>query len=289
MSMIRAKVIADSVAPTGKRITTLELVYPRFIHGEVMTHRMFSRNAASSRAIPVRRTIEQVLYNPMMPLYMGQEKKGMQAGENLKSDDWAYCYDTIMAMRIAAVTMAESLVSHNLHKSIVNRYLEPWQQMKMIVTATNWSNFFALRDHPDAEGHMRHLAQAMKEAIQQSMPAPIGIGQWHAPYVGSPAVGGQYEDWDHCKSLPPMLKMSVARCARVSYNNHDGTKPDVEKDYALHDMLLGSGHMSPFEHQATPLPSYYDVSGNFQGWEQYRKELANESQEDQSFKYDSPI
>ena len=278
MSMIRAKVIADSVAPTGKRITTLELVYPRFIHGEVMTHRMFSRNAASSRAIPVRRTIEQVLYNPMMPIYMGQEKKGMQSGEDLPASDWAYCYDTIMAMRITAVTMAESLSNHGLHKSIVNRYLEPWQEMKMIVTATNWSNFMALRDHKDAEGHMQHLAQAMKVAIQQSRPRLIGEKEWHLPYVS--------DDERILYSHP--IKLSVARCARVSYNNHDGTKPDLEKDHALHDMLLTSGHMSPMEHQATPLPSYYDVSGNFTGWRQYRKEIANESQEDQSFKYDFP-
>lgn len=271
MSSIQAKVVADSVAPSGKRITTLELTYPRFIHSEMMTHRVFSRNAASSRAIPVKKTIDQVLYAPVMPLYMGQEKKGMQAGEDLPTPDWAYCYDTIMAMRITAITMCESLANHGLHKSLVNRYLEPWQEMKMIVTSTAWGNFFALRDHPDAEKHIQHLAQAMREAIEESTPK---FAICHLPYVD-----------DLIMTMEHAFKASVARCARVSYKNHDGTVPELDKDIALHDMLLASGHWSPFEHQATALPGYYDVSGNFTGWQQYRKQFPQENRES-DFVYD---
>jgi thymidylate synthase ThyX len=84
--MISAKIIADSISESeyGDRITTFELEYPRFIHGELMTHRLFSRNAASSRAIPINKMMDQVLTAPAMPVEWGLNKSGMQAEEMLK-------------------------------------------------------------------------------------------------------------------------------------------------------------------------------------------------------------
>ena len=49
-----AEVLIDSVNPAGQRLTTFVLRFPRFVLSEFNTHRMFSRNASSSRAIPTR-------------------------------------------------------------------------------------------------------------------------------------------------------------------------------------------------------------------------------------------
>jgi thymidylate synthase ThyX len=266
--VIGAKVVADSVSYGGRRITTLELTYPRFIHSEFMTHRAFSRNAASSRAIPVRKTIDQVLHNPAMPISFGAEKPGMQAGEQLDSDAYAYCWDAIMALRLEAIKTVEGLVARGLHKSVANRYLEPWQEMKTIVTATEWNNFFSLRIDKDAQAEIQLLAKSMFAVMSSSVPRPLSAGQWHVPYVTEEGLDSLVQ-----------RKLSVARCARVSYKNHDGTQADLERDLMLHDRLASSRHWSPFEHQATPTSSPTIWSGNFQGWQQHRKSFRSENRE----------
>lgn len=256
--MIEAKVVGDSIAHTGKRITTLQLKYPRFIHSEFMTHRQFSRNASSSRAIPIAKMIEQVRNDPAMPVEWGSNKPGMQAGEQVEHLDRVK-----LSWRMAAheaANRAEILERFGLHKQIVNRVLEPFQWMHTIVTATEWANFFSLRDHADAQPEIAVLARSVRAAMQLSTPQERSV---HLPYI-SPEEFLMYP-------VEGALMASAARCARVSYLNHDGTAPNWMRDLDLAAKLLNSRHMSPFEHQARAAETATTPSGNFLGWHQHRK------------------
>lgn len=258
--MIEAKVIDDSVSPGGVRLTTLQLKYPRFIHSEFMTHRVFSRNAASSRAIPIAKMIEQVRTDPAMPIEWGANQPGMQAGAEVEERDRAALSWRMGALE--AANRAEIMMKLGLHKQIVNRVLEPFQWMHTIVTATEWANFFALRDHPAAQPEIAALARSMRVAMSMSRP---DVQFWHIPYVGAEEALIHNRD--------EVLMVSAARCARVSYLNHDGSNPDWQRDLELAYKLLEAKHMSPFEHQAHALDDPKQRSGNLRGWGQYRKEL----------------
>ena len=259
--MIEAKVILDSVSPAGKRITTLQLKYPRWVHGEFLTHRAFSRNSMSSRAVPVAKMIEQVRHDPAMPMHWGKNRPGMQAAEELTGDDLGSAkYEWRNAARNAAES-AEEMHWLGAHKQIVNRLLEPFQWMHTVCTATEWDNFFALRCHPDAQPEMQVLAWAMREAMDASTPWPT---EHHFPYVRGE---------DGVMSMWRRAMISAARCARVSYLKHDGTAPSIGDDLALFERLAGGApiHASPLEHQgfATARPS--TRSRNFVGWWQFRE------------------
>lgn len=302
---ISAEIIADSISPEGIRLTTMQLRYPRFIHAEFMTHRVFSRNASSSRAIPIKRLIEDVERDPAMPVFWGKNQKGMQAQEDNRDMNVRYdglLYDVIgddprwpeEAWREAcqmAIRFASALHRAGYHKQIVNRLLEPFAHINVVVTATEWANFYALRRHPDAQPEMKALADAMWEAQQASEPTPLSPGQWHLPYVTE-------DDWVEINAggvvtedqVKTTIKISVARCARVSYLTHDGRRPTIEEDLALYERLIGSYpmHASPAEHQATPdKPAPAEdlwrtwqrahQHGNFWGWIQYRKTLPGEA------------
>lgn len=256
---ISAKVVLDSISGVGKRITTLELVYPRFIHSELMTHRAFSRNSASSRAIPVERMIQMVQEDPAMPIAWGKNTRGMQAKEDLPYSDMAKAQCAWLDAMQWAVEHAEILASLNVHKQIVNRLLEPFMHMTTLVTATEWENFFTLRDHPDAQPEIQALAKEMRKALDESSPT---LRMWHMPFIN---------DTLH-QPLNLLAGISAARCARVSYLNHDGTNPDIERDLALARRLAASGHWSPFEHVACAnlRPERSSMEANFQGWKQLR-------------------
>lgn len=255
--MAKVKIILDSRSPDGVRLTTMELRYPRFIHGEFLTHRQFARNSASSRAIPFDRFVAAVTNDPVVPLRFGSNKPGMQTGDEIA--DVAKATKVWLAARAKAVAEATKLHRLGVHKSVCNRLLEPWQWMVTVVTATDWDNFFAQRCHEDAEIHMRTLAEAMKAALSASGPV---LRQDHAPYL---------TPQDSVLPWQTRRRLSVARCARVSYLQHDGTR-DNQKDLDLHDKLRQSMHPSPFEHVATA-ESRFHKSGPFTGWKQYRKEL----------------
>ena len=264
--MISAKVIADSIhSETGTRITTFELVYPRFIHSEFMTHRIFNRNASSSRAIPTTKLIEQVRSNPVFPSHWGKNQKGMQAAEELSEDARM---DAILVWTKAsesAAIYAEQLRRGQVHKQIVNRILEPFTHIRVVVTSTSWVNFYGLRDHKDAQPEIRELAQAMKKAHEESQPTKLQWGEWHLPYI-TPA--DSVVAYDTCKYQRVtrdelnskeiygiLLKVSAARCARASYNNFEGKPSTLEEDLALFRKLVEDQpiHASPTEHQATPM------------------------------------
>jgi thymidylate synthase ThyX len=277
MGQIKAKIILDSLSPSGKRLTTMELTYPRFIHAEFMTHRAFSRNAASSRAIPIKDMIEMVKENPAMPVFWGKNKRGMSPVKEI--EDVEAAKKIWLEARDKAVAYAEWLNDLNVHKQIVNRVLEPWKLITVICTATEWSNFFALRDHQDAQQEIAELAKKMRIAMDTSIPQSRII---HTPYLTKEDITEiWYNTNEEIKAFKNTCSMiSVARCARVSYLTHDG-KRDHEKDLTLYDRLLtgsGHGHWSPFEHVAFSLDDPNERSGNFIGWKQYRKTFSQECQ-----------
>lgn len=267
-----AKVIADSLAPCGSRLTTMEVRYPRFVHAEVMTHRILSRNAASSRAIPVEKMIKQVQNHPALFVWWGKAQKGMQAREELSGSDRNLAITDWLRGRDEAVITAQRLLTRGLHKQNANRALEPYAWITVILSATSWENFFCLRTHKDAQPELQYVANLMQTAYHASHPAPLAAGEWHTPYI-------QPEE----ESLPAEARkaISTGRCARVSYLTHDGVR-DIQADIDLHDRLKGTGdpnepgHWSPFEHIAEALNGP-EQSGNFTGWRQYRKSFARES------------
>jgi thymidylate synthase ThyX len=267
-----ARIVLDSVAPSGARLTTFDVRYPRFIHSEMMTHRVFSRNSASSRAIPIRKMIDAVREEPVMPLWWGRNQSGMQAHEEIDPGARILAEEEWRRALADALAHAERLASSdiNLHKQLVNRILEPFAWITVIITATEWANFFTQRLHPDAQPEIRRIAELMLAAYRASTPELLGIGDWHTPFI--------LPDEAATLSLEQRREISVARCARVSYLSHDGRR-DPAKDLELYARLVGggaNGHWSPFEHVATPLDDASARSGNFSGWEQFRKRFAQE-------------
>lgn len=268
------KILLDSVNPAGVRLTTFECEYPRFIHSEIMTHRMLSKNAASSRAIPIQKNIDKIRYNPVIPFEYGKNQKGMQAREKLNQLDTQAAIDIIISISRMAADGAEMLAGLGLHKQVVNRYLEPFLPITTIISGTDWANFFALRAHPDAQPEFRSLAYKMLSLYNQSTPQKLKEGEWHLPLL-----------FDEDYSLPLEVKkqVSVGRVARVSHLTHDG-KRDISQDIRLHNDLSSAvpGHWSPFEHIAQACNDKI-YRGNFRGFKQYRKFFQNENVTDPDY------
>lgn len=320
---ISAKVIADSISKvSGTRITTFELEYPRFIHSEFMTHRVFSRNAASSRAIPVDSAIKLIEENIAMPIHWGKNQPGMTAKEECNARwiehdsegnvlvDWAREVIWKNAAR-SAIGFAKIFAKLGYHKQIVNRLLEPYSHIKVVLTTTELKNFFWLRDHSDAQPEIAELAKQMVIAAGASVPKILDVGSWHVPYYGegywipSGYVNiskGDMVDLDDKyggHTLQEALMISSSQCAQVSYRKSDDT---LEKAKTIFGRLVESKpvHASPFEHQATPIPyvstngidlvhdwqegiTHMDRygtawSGNFADWIQHRQLIPDNAQ-----------
>jgi len=300
---IDARIVLSSVNPAGDRLVTAILRYPRWIHSEVLTHRAFSRNAASSRAIPVRKILDMVTETPAMPEYWGGEKPGMQAGAQLDEGTAGICEYIWQRAAGLAVKCAQDLLDCGLHKSLVNRLLEPWMPYTTLVSATSWDNFFALRAHKDAMPEFQILAYRMLDQYLKCETQQLDWGQWHIPFGDQMPEGLDEET---------QMKVATARCARLSYLTYDG-EMNVEKDLDLYHKLMEAQplHASPAEHVARAMRSMYlhseyahpsefpcdvnltrktgaantwrlpyDVNmvhqGNFQGWTQWRKMQDNE-------------
>lgn len=255
-----AKVVAYSKAAGYPNLATLQLRYPRFIHPEFMTHRVFSRNASSSRAVPVLKFIEQVMNDPAVPVHFGKNQPGMQADGEISDKEEAKTlwYEAANL----AVNVAKDMAAKGVHKQVVNRILEPFLHIDVVVTSCRWDNFFELRRHKDAQPEIKALADTMFTALSNAEPTELGPNDWHLPYVTE-------EDKEN-KPTQILKRVSAARCARVSYLNHDQSQPNTFKDLELAHKLEESGHLSPFEHQAST-----DMAGykNIAPWLQYREEL----------------
>ena len=278
---IRAEVICDSVSPTGQRLTTIEATMHRFVLSEFNTHRVLSRNSASSRAIPFHKQAERVASNPAIPVSFPTEQRGMQGGDELSDKDSRTARHLWLQSRDHALNYARHLADLGVHKSVVNRILEPFMWHTVIVTATDWDGFFGLRCNELAQPEIRHVAEAIRSAYHSSTPSSMEYYEWHLPYIDD-------EDYDAAEQLAygvgvdnrdgrvtQILKqVSSARCARVSYLTHDGVR-DIEKDLTLFERLSSARpmHASPMEHVATPVVSEVSVLGNFTGWKQFRHEL----------------
>lgn len=298
---ITARVIVDSVASTcGTRLLTYELEYPRFIHGEVLTHKMLSKNSASSRAIPVEKMLDLILNNPAMPVHWGKNQSGMSAREELAGSTLEGVKASWIAAMKDAVSFTKVLLGLGLHKQISNRICEPWQRMKTVMTGTEWANFFHLRNHPDAQPEFHELARVMQLAYEQSQPQVLQPGQWHLPYV-STIVGSDgsvtYTTGDgDVLTEDDALKISAACCAQVSYRRLDDTLAAAKRIFSR---LIESepAHASPVEHQGKVMLNQLSFgstdewepgvthmrrdgslwSANFRGWIQARQLIANEA------------
>jgi hypothetical protein len=321
LTTLHAEVISDSIGIVAPRLTTFKLRYPWIIHSEAQTHRVISldedteivertpslmadknlsRNAGSTRAIPVKKMIDSVLSDPYVPLFWGKNQKGMQAGEELSPAEvqkakmaWMHALDNTVAS-------ARELDAMGIHKQQINRLLAPFSHITVVVSGTEWSNFYALRRHGAAEPHIRMLADAMWHAQFCSSPKLLGTSEWHLPFVGP-------QDWERAwqmaggsmrgsgarmttpEQIKLLVKLSTARCASTSYKTVDGFDMTIERAAALHDKLVADIplHASPAEHQAQPDGTQIDrvndwmnshLHGNLVGWRQYRKSLPGESQ-----------
>lgn len=299
---VQAEVIASSISPAGDRIDTLKIRYPRMVHADFMTHRVFSRNGSSSRAMP---SVTLLKDEPYVPEFR-HNQPGMQPGDFLSAEDQAEAEAIWKAAADYCRNAAEVLSSKNglnIHKQWTNRMLEWFGYITVVVTATNWSNYLGLRDHPDAQDEIIWQAQAVKDALAGAIPTRLRYGEWHLPFV-------RQEDIDFTRgfisaSSPRRLRevqaeidfafkgftfmtaedklllvQSSSRCARTSYRNFDGSRMTLDKDIETF-LKLGSSpiHASPFEHQAKPYDAAHDdawLQGNFDGWSQFRKFIPNE-------------
>lgn len=342
----QATVIADSISPDGYRLTTFESTYPRIIHAEMMTHRMFARNSASTRAIPLSTQLQNLLNNPFIPEKFGVNQPGMQAFQHLVGLPHEQAVAGWLRGRDRAVTTvielilgeglagevlgyrpvrefadALTILMHfdeltqlfpkstddfdpattqllNVHKQLAGRGLEAYMWHTIVLTATEFGNFFALRDHPDAQGEIATIARLMKQVYVASEPQALGYGAWHLPYVAE----GEFD------TIEDAIKASVARTAATSYNRQRAKNP--ERELERYGMLLSGGHMSPFEHQGTPFTNHewrlrktlqreitdivslnnlhvddltvpqltdqLEFSGNLRGWTPHRKQIRHE-------------
>lgn len=274
--VIEAKVIADSVY-NDSRLTTLELTMHRFVLAEFNTHRVFSRNSASSRAIPIHKTMDKVIHNPAWPILWNSEKPGMQGGEKLENQALWEAQSLFEDIRDNTVNKIQSYLAacehgelDKLHKAYLNRLLEPFLWHKVIVSATEWDNFFEQRDSELALPEFASVAREIKYALNKSVPVELITNEWHLPYSDDVPRNSLY-------SYSEYIEISAARCARVSYETHDGVR-DIEKDLELAAKLMSAKpmHYSPFEHQAQAHANV-TIGANFgTNWVQARWLLENE-------------
>lgn len=290
---ISATVIADSINRDGKRNTSMVLVFPRIVLAELNTHRVFTRNSASSRAIPFKKMLESVMQDPFIPIKWMKDHSGMQGTEYFTEEE-ALEYDLLgkhLFARDCAVACAKSQAFLTklpdgkwlgLTKQIINRYLEPFLWHTVIVTATEWENFFSLRANEAAEIHIQELAYRILEAYNNSTPRKVDYGEWHIPFednIDTLRIQEDFRVTSYGELEDYKLKIATARCARVSYTNFEG-KDDYKADVELFDRLASMGHYSPFEHCAMAVEPSEPNTGNFRGFKQYRQFLPNENRID---------
>jgi thymidylate synthase ThyX len=283
---IEAKIIEDSINEKGQRLTTFVLRYPRFIHSEFMTHRVISRNASSSRAIPVEKILKSIEDDVARPIHWGQNQKGMQAHNQVNDEVAAQALKIWDSAAKSAIRYARRMAALGVHKQVVNRITEPFAHISVVATATDWANYFYLRYHPDAQPEIRELAKKMYKAYVSNQPREVRTFE---SYDEKTEIDFEVTKNAHLPFVPlkerempfkDALAMSQARCARTSYNNHDGTSSNLEKDKGLAVDLSSSGHFSPFEHQGISIAhTAAKYKGNFNhnfDWVQIRKLYPNE-------------
>lgn len=287
--MISAQIITDSLNPTGDRLTTFILKFPRIVLAELNTHRAFSKNSASSRAIPFKKMLQKALEEPFIPMAFQKEHKGMQGLDYFEGEEKDQCVRDWLSARDSAVQAATSF-KYKITKQLANRLLEPFLMHTVILSGTEFENFFALRFHRDAEIHIADLAAKMLDEYNKSEPKLLNVGEWHVPFgdkIDADKLAGALRSLNIINEVLDLenyvtfsKKIAVARCARISYDNFEG-KDDYEADIDLCDKLFGSipRHLSPTEHVAQAMDESKFI-GNFKGFKQYRKFFEGENATD---------
>lgn len=269
---IYAKCVLKSKAYNSDNVlVTLETSAMKFLDAEMEKHRLLSSNSSSSRAIPLKKTIASVLENPFIPFSWRKNQPGMQGYEELSENEVLlanYHWKKALKNAIKSVQKLDAIFAH---KQLPNRLLEPWTLQKKIITATEWENFYALRLASNAAPEIQELARCMHEAVERAPVTILQKDQWHLPYTNSKEK--------ESLSLEQQIQCSVARCARISYNNLDNSSPNLEKDVARYNSLRDEKHFSTFEHQATPMEhpcvfnSYGEVDENLLSYDQENREF----------------
>lgn len=287
---LQAVMLADSVpvchvtkqASYDARLVTMEVTYWRGVHAEHLRHRMMSFSVASSRAIPTRRMLQQVLWHPYCPESFGRLIPGMQSGEPLGPVAQWVCRRAWLLARWPVLAGVLLLLLLKVHKQWCNRLLEPWLWVTCIVTGGigAWEGFWRLRCHKDAEPHIRRMAEMTRDLVRSSTPRKLTVGQAHCPMVSEKDRDTEPDvAWDQ----EFQMMVSAGRCAAVSYNNH-GTGADVVKDHLRARKMQSASppHMSPFEHQALVAPfagkgGQWGAGNLPRGWIQHRKMVENDN------------
>lgn len=294
---ISATIIKDSIAPNGKRMTTFEWEFHRFVLPENNTHRALSKNLQSSRAVPLKTSIQAVIDNPANPVHWGKNQPGMMSREEFTGEELELAQSLWKQAADNAVSVSNALEVLKPHKQWAARILEPFSLTKAVVSGTNWDNFFWLRDDEEAQPEFAELAHCAHRAMNASLPTLLEVGEWHLPYVATivSSNGLKYIDSNgEPLTLDEAKKISASCCAQISYRKLNDSK---EKALEIYGKLFSGRkpHMSPTEHQATPIcqtTKPFDTStwqdgvthvdkmgglhsGNLKGWIQYRQTLPN--------------
>jgi thymidylate synthase ThyX len=249
----------------GTKIATLEVKVPYHTWIHLLTHRAFSRNAQSSRGIPFTRLLERATYIPeSFPI----NKPGMSPENYIDKThpDYQTLCNLWIKARTLAIETANTMYLHEVHKEIINRVIQPYCYITGIITATDWDNFIELRTASSTQEDTRKVAIRVREIINDMQ---FMNQMWHIPYV---------DTMNEKMPINDSLLISAARCARVSYLNHNNEKNNHEKDMKLANQLLTDKHMSPFEHQACGYKGkYYNLSN----WLSQRFIIESEKKVDQ--------
>jgi thymidylate synthase ThyX len=297
--MITSKIIAASKHfHTNKSIVTYEITIPRIILSEFNKHRQLSNNSSSSRAVPISKNIEYVLNNTFIPTYWGANKQGMSADVEITIFKQKISKFLWYSLRNVSILFAKTYEMLGVHKQITNRLLELFTYQKLVVTATDWDNFFWLRNHKDAQPEFKKLAELMLKDYEKIIPEILYEGEWHTPYVDHIRDNNnelQYVVNGEIVDLETALKISTACCAQISYRNNDNSIEKANKIFTMLNLdnsdVDSRAHSVCAEHQATPI---YNTtlqgkgithmnkngklcSGNFEDWIQHRHLFKNES------------
>jgi hypothetical protein len=218
---------------------------------------------------------------------------GMVASEEMSDEDRAEAERIWLYAAEQCQRSAGYLAELGVHKQWINRMLEWFGYIDVLVTSTDWANFLELRLDGGAQPEIIELAEAIKASMDVSTPDRLAMGDWHMPYIEDEDLGKVSVYLQETNStlgvLECLKRVSVARCARLTIKPFDGDG-SIEKELKRYELLMISRpvHASPAEHIATPDVIYRrnktggDIEwmhqkehGNYYGWRQFRKMIDN--------------
>lgn len=275
---MKVEFIQGSIAPNGTKITTLVLEYPRAIHAQLLTHRVFSKNSSSSRAVPIKVAIEQIENDPAE--YIWTENKSGMSGDvitdrvklskihSATGTLWNHVKQTVLYLG-----SKESEGGLNVHKQNAARLLEAYQNIRIVLTSTEWENWDWLRIDSAAQPEIEKLANMIFQAREKGEYLYLAEGEWHVPFIDRKVNEDEpdklitYYHPETGKELTTVeaIELSMSICAQTSFRKEDYS--DEKTDNVIEKLFTGKKvHASPSEHQATPIPQFTDYGDNNQEW-----------------------